>query len=156
MKIHIYIAIIVAPLMFIAGCQSMPSVTRSGARQDIFVKDSGSLSELRVNAGDEVRWTNKRMEPIQIVFYEPVHDRISCRNNFGGFFTGGTEATLDPNESASLCFHEPASYSYVVRMKSVSPGGEVHVAGFVRVGGPLDQPSGQEIPGAIPEHRTHQ
>ena len=47
MKIHIYIAIIVAPLMFIAGCQSMPSVTRSGARQDIFVKDSGSLSELR-------------------------------------------------------------------------------------------------------------
>ena len=87
----------------------MPSVTRSGDLQDIFVKDSVSLSELRVNAGDEVRWTNKRMEPIQIVFFEPVRDRISCRNNFGGYFTGGTEATLDPNESArrSDSHHSP-------------------------------------------------
>jgi hypothetical protein len=146
MKGAAYILIVAAQLIPMVGCQNIPSATRTGDMKEIFVTENVSLAELSVAAGDEVRWTNRRRAPISIVFLEPVHSKISCRNNFSGFFTGGNETTLEPNESASLCFREQTYSSYIIRMNSAVPGEAVNVSGAIRVGGPLRQSSTQELP----------
>lgn len=157
MKPFIYIVIVAAQLMFMVGCQSLSSVTRSGEMKEIFIGNDLSPAELRVNTGDEVRWTNKRMVPIRIVLLEPVHGKLSCHNNFGGFFTGRNETTLGPNESASLCFREPIDSKYVVRpiysryavMRPRVPDEKAYVAGAIKVGGELGEPFAQELPDAM-------
>ena len=158
MKAVVYIVILTAQLMYMVGCQSLPLVPRSGEMKEIFVGENLSPAELHVNTGDEVRWTNKRMVPVRIEFLEPVDAKLSCHNNFGGFFTGRNAATLGPNESASLCFREPIDSKYVIRpiysrystMRSALSDEKVTVAGAIRVGEVLAQPSVQELPGTIP------
>jgi plastocyanin len=130
-------------LMYIVACQRLPFATQSGAIKEIFVRADFLPAESSVDTGDEVRWTNKQLTPISIVFPESVHTKLSCRNNFGGFYNGGIETTLGPNESASLCFQSSAS-QYDVRMHSALPEGQVTVAGAIRVressGTDLSQP----------------
>lgn len=124
--------ILTVQFMSIVGCQRLPSATQSGAVKEIFVGADFSPAESGVNTGDEVRWTNKQLTPISIVFPQSVQIKLSCRNNFGGFYNGGIETTLGPNESASLCFHSSISH-YDVRMHSGVPEGQVNVAGSIRV-----------------------
>ncbi|MDH4370679.1 MAG: hypothetical protein OEV99_12660 [Nitrospira sp.] len=129
--------------MSVVGCQGLPSGTQSGAVNELFVRADFSPAEVTVNPGDEVRWTNTQLIPISIVFPRSVHRTLSCRHNFGGFYTGGLETTLGPNESASLCFHRSAS-QYVIRMHAAWQDGPVHVAGALRV---------REASGTVP-HKT--
>lgn len=152
MKAILYILMVTAPLMYMVGCQSLSSVPRSGEMKEIFIGEELSHAELSVNTGDEVRWTNTRMVPVRIEFLEPVDGKLSCHNNFGGFFTGRNAATLGPNESASLCFREPINSRYVVRpissrystMGSHSPNTKIIEAGVIRVGEVVGQASVQK------------
>ena len=158
MKAVVYIVIVAAQLMYMVGCQSLPSVPRSGEMKEIFVGENLSHTELSVSTGDEVRWTNKRMVPVRIEFLEPVDGKLSCHNNFGGFFNGRNAATLGPNESASLCFREPIDSKYVVSpissrystMGSSFPDKKITVAGTIKVGGVVGQASAQKLPATIP------
>ena len=140
------IVVVAAQVISILGCQSMPSFSQSGGVKEIFVEANLSVAELSVHAGDKVRWINKRMRPISIVFPESVHAKLSCSNNFGGFYTGGLETILRPNESASLCFHSPVYFRYVVRMESASEDGKVNTPGGIRVVESSGQSSVQELP----------
>jgi hypothetical protein len=142
MKVIAPIAMVAAHLMFMVGCQSMPSFSQSGGVKEIVVEADVPLTELSVHADEKVRWINKGMKPISIVFPPSVHAQLSCSNNFGGFYTGGLETTLRPNESASLCFHSPVYFRYVVRMESASGDGKVNTPGGIRV----VESSGQELP----------
>lgn len=117
-KAVVSIAIVALQLLYMVGCQSMPSFSPSGNIREISVGANLSLAESSLRAGDKIRWIDKRMTPISIVVPHSVHATLSCRNNFGGFYTGGLETTLRPNESASLCFHTPVLFPYVVRMQS--------------------------------------
>lgn len=152
MKAGVYIVIVAAQLMYLVGCQSLSSVPRSGEIQEVILGEGLSPAEMSVNTGDEVRWTNTRMVPVRIEFLEPVDGKLSCHNNFGGFFTGRNAATLGPNESASLCFREPLNSKYVVRpissrystMGSHSPNNKIIEAGVIRVGEVVGQASVQE------------
>lgn len=119
------------------GCQSMPSMTRTGEVKDIIIGEKLSSGELAVNPGDEVRWVNKRTAPVRVVFLDPVTDKqLSCKENFGGWMTRSNTAKLDTNETASACFRDPGYVRYTVRMKSATPSGEINVSGVVKVGGP--------------------
>ena len=131
-KAIMYGLILTVQFLYIGGCQRLPSATQSGAVEEIFVRADFSPAELSVNTGDEVRWTNKQLTPISIVFPQSVQIKLSCRSNFGGFYNGGLETTLDPNETASLCFHSSAS-QYDVRMHSAWQEGQVSVASSIRV-----------------------
>jgi hypothetical protein len=163
MKAVVYIVIVTAQFMYMVGCQSISSAPRGGEIQEIFVGRDLSPAELNVKTGDEVRWTNKLMVPVRIELLEPVDAKLSCHNNFGGFFTGRNAVTLGPNESASLCFREPIDSKYVVRpissrystMGSSFPNNKITMAGVIRVGGDVGQASAQELPATIPtELRT--
>lgn len=125
---------LVLMLGMLAACQSLPAFSRSGEVRDIAIGDRLSVAAIQVNAGDEIRWTNKTMTPARITFSEYVLDKLSCRSNFGGHFYSGADADLQPNESASLCFHEPGAIRYVVRMETrngnFAESGEVQVGAF--------------------------
>ena len=123
-------------LLLLTGCQSTPTVTRSGDVKDIIVGDNLTSGEVAVGPGDEVRWVNKRTAPVRIVFLDPMSDKqLSCKNNFGGLMTPSDTAKLATNESASVCFRDPGYYRYTVRMESARTTGELNVSGVVKVGG---------------------
>ena len=131
-----YLGFGLVALVFLGGCESTPTVTRSGDVKDIIIGDNLSSREVVVSPGDEVRWVNKRTAPVRIVFLSPVSDKqLSCKNNFGGLMTPSSTAKLDTNETASACFRDPGYVRYTVRMKSADTTGELNVPGVIQVGG---------------------
>jgi len=131
-------------LLFVLGCQAVPTVTRTGDVKDIIIGDDLSSREIAVNTGDEVRWINKRTQPVRVVFLDPVLDKqLSCKNNVGGWMTPSDTAKLDKNETASVCFRDPGYFRYIVRMESAKTTGDINVQGVIKVGGQGGQASGQ-------------
>jgi len=123
-------------LLLVLGCQSTPTVTRTGDVKDIIIGDTLASGEITVNTGDEVRWVNKRTAPVRIVFLDPMSDKqLSCKNNFGGVMTPSDTAKLATNETASACFRDPGYVRYTVRMESALTTGEINVPGVIKVGG---------------------
>jgi hypothetical protein len=125
----------IAALLFMGGCESTPTVTRTGDVKDVIIGDSLSAAEVSVNPGDEVRWVNKRTAPVRIVFLDPVNDRLSCKNNFGGWMMPNDTINLGINASASACFRNVGQVRYTVRTNSPSSAGWINIPGLIRVGG---------------------
>jgi len=131
-------------LLLVLGCQGMPTVTRTGDVKDIIIGDDLSSREIAVNTGDEVRWINKRTQPVRVVFLDPVSDKqLSCKNNVGGWMTPSDTAQLGKNETASACFRDPGYYRYIVRMESALTTGDINVQGVIKVGGQGGQAAAQ-------------
>jgi plastocyanin len=134
----------VALVFFVLGCQGMPTVTRSGDVKDIIIGDNLTLTETAVNAGDEVRWINKRNAPVRVIFLDAVLDKqLSCKNNVGGWMTPSDTAQLATNQTASVCFRDPGYFRYIVRMESAKTTGDISVQGVIKVGGQGGQAVGQ-------------
>lgn len=148
MKRHLYLWAILTVLPL--GCESLPTVTRTGQVKDILISEKLSSAELLVSPGDEVRWINKRTVPVRVVFLDPLpNSRVSCKDNFGGWNTPNDTAKLDTNETASVCFRDPGYVRYTVRMKSAAPSAEMNVPGVVKVGGTSTHPAaGAVSPGS--------
>jgi plastocyanin len=131
-------------LLLVLGCQGTPTVTRTGDVKDIIIGDDLSSKEIAVNTGDEVRWINKRTQPVRVVFLDPVSDKqLSCKNNVGGWMTPSDTAQLGKNETASACFRDPGYFRYIVRMESALTTGDINVQGVIRVGGQGGQAAAQ-------------
>ena len=131
-------------LLFVLGCQGTPTVTRTGDVKDIIIGDDLSSSEIAVNTGDEVRWVNKRTQPVRVIFLDAVSDKqLSCKNNVGGWMTPSDTAQLGKNETASVCFRDPGYFRYIVRMESAKTTGDINVQGVIKVGGQGGQAAGQ-------------
>src|SRR6185295_11784068 len=123
-------------LLFVLGCQAVPTVTRTGDVKDIIIGDDLSSREIAVNTGDEVRWINKRTQPVRVIFLDAVLDKqLSCKNNVGGWMTPSDTARLDKNETASACFRDPGYFRYIVRMESALTTGDINIQGVIKVGG---------------------
>jgi plastocyanin len=142
---HVQRIILGSALLMLAGCQtiggeSMPTVTRTGELKNVIIRDTVDPASLMVNAGDEIRWVNKRQGIVRVVFLNPVTENLACQRNFGGPLGFGTKrneysAKLSPNETAGLCFRDPAEVKYVVRAESAAhPGGEQNLAGTISIG----------------------
>ncbi|HSL05313.1 MAG TPA: hypothetical protein VK901_17425 [Nitrospiraceae bacterium] len=131
-------------LLFMLGCQATPTVTRTGDVKDIIIGDNLTSSETTVNTGDEVRWINKRTQPVRVIFLDAVSDKqLSCKSNVGGWMTPSDTAQLGKNETASVCFRDPGYFRYVVRMESAKTTGDINVQGVVKVGGQGGQAAAQ-------------
>ena len=139
-----YLGIGLLTLVFMGGCESTPTVTRTGDVKDIVIGDKLSAAEVSVNPGDEVRWINKRTAPVRIVFLDPVlKDKLSCKNNLGGWMARGDTVKLATNEMASACFRDPGYFRYTVRMESTLTTGEINVPGVIQVGGKMGDAAAQ-------------
>lgn len=135
----------------IIGCSSMPTVTGTGVVKEIVIRNHVTPTELTANPGDEIRWINKSMAPVRIIFLESVEGKLSCKQGFAGFMVPTESATLGPNESASVCFHNPGSIRYAVTMKSATPSEEMNVSGLIHIGAsPSEKTGALSAPAAIP------
>lgn len=131
-------------LVFVLGCQGLPTVTRTGDVKDIIIGDNLTSGDIAVSPGDEIRWVNKRTAPVRVVFIDAVLDKqLSCKNNFGGWMKPGDTAQLATNETASVCFRDAGTFRYTVRMESARTAGELNVPGVIKVGGQGGQAVGQ-------------
>jgi hypothetical protein len=63
-----YLGIGLAALVFMGGCESTPTVTRTGDVKDVIIGDDLSAAEISVNPGDEVRWINQPKDVMQEQF----------------------------------------------------------------------------------------
>lgn len=133
-------------LLILTGCQHMgmgggsglPTVTRTGEVKDVIIREDLSPQTLTANPGDEIRWINKRLGNVRVVFLDPVTEMLSCQRNFGGLMGADRNqftASLGSNDSASLCFKNPSQMRYVVRADSNLPTGEENIPGSINIGG---------------------
>ncbi len=151
---HVQRMMLGSALLLLAGCQtiggeSMPTLTRTGEVRDVIIREGVEPASLTVNPGDEIRWINKRQGTVRVVFLNPMTENLTCQRNFGGPMGFGTKrneysAKLSSNETASLCFRDPAEVKYVVRAESNDTIGEKNLAGAISIGSQnLAQPVGK-------------
>src|SRR5690242_14242415 len=141
---HVQRMILGYALLMLAGCQtiggeSMPTLTRTGEVKDVIIREGVEPASVMANPGDEIRWINKRQGTVRVVFLNPMTENLTCQRNFGGPMGFGTKrneysAKLSSNETASLCFRDPAEVKYVVRADSNDPIGEQNIAGNITIG----------------------
>ena len=107
-------------LIITAGCGT-PSSGSKGSTVHM-VQVGPKIDPLQINAGKdhEVRWINKRSQPIAVIFPRSDESRISCRT---GFKKIGSvlSAEIAPNSSASMCFSELGKYDYRIRLDENQP-----------------------------------
>ena len=141
---HVQRIILGSTMLMLAGCQtiggeSLPTLTRTGEVKDVIIRDAVEPASVSVNPGDEIRWINKRQGTVRVVFLNPMTENLACQRNFGGPMGFGIKrneytAKLGSNETASLCFRDPAEVKYVVRAESSDPVGEQNLAGTISIG----------------------
>ena len=61
--------------LLVTACYHLPSFSRSGEVRDVTITDQLSEVIVQVNAGDEVRWTNKYRTPVRITFADYILDK---------------------------------------------------------------------------------
>lgn len=99
-----------------AACASLPTTTRTGAVHDVLITDAGvSTPDLIVQAGDEVRWINRKTGPVWVSFYQDSLDEIACQRGFSYFWAMEESAKIEPNQSVSICFAREDAVSYRIQ-----------------------------------------
>lgn len=127
-----WLIVVAGMAMSLAACSTVPTMTRTGSVQDIVIGPSSLHLNVTVHKGDEVRWVNERDGIIQIIFLDSLEGQVNCKRGFGLPDITDT-TTLKPQESVSLCFAEPGSWPYTVRLNRPAPTGWVNVPGRIMV-----------------------
>jgi plastocyanin len=131
-RILSWLSVVTGMVMCLAACSTMPTMTRTGSVEDIVIGPSSLHLNVTVHKGDEVRWINERDGIIQIIFLDSLEGRVNCQRGFGLLDIAET-TTLKPQESVSVCFAEPGSWPYTVRLDQPAPTGWFNAPGRVLV-----------------------
>jgi plastocyanin len=119
----------------IRGTDSISDTTRTGAIHTVNFAEHMTPANLRVQPGDEVRWVNQRSTPVTVEFLGDALADVTCQTGFSSLLRRQQEAaTIEANESASLCFGKVGLVTYNGRMESPVAGGQMIEAGTIRVG----------------------
>ncbi len=120
-----------------AGCAGTPHTTRTGTIHEVTFEEHLTPTDLAVRIGDEVRWVNHRSLPARVDF-PGVVETLACERGFRNWIGLRQEsATVQPNQSVSLCFAGHGVYTYNVRMDAAVPGGKLIEQGMIQVGPPI-------------------
>jgi len=142
--------IVGSALIILTGCQhslvrdNIPTMTRTGEVKDVVIQDSVSPTFVTAMPGDEIRWINKREADVQVTVITPVKDQLACQRNFSGKQESGRDqytAKVERNDTAAVCFRDPAELHYVVKTESSDPNGEHSILGTIRIAAEGQPPS---------------
>jgi plastocyanin len=123
-----------AVLLGTIGCASVAGTSRTGAIHDVTFEERMTPANLRVHPGDEVRWVNQRTMAVTVEFLGDALDNVTCREGFSSLIgRRQEEATIKPNDSASLCFATAGTVTYNARMDSAVAGGQMIESGTIRI-----------------------
>lgn len=118
----------------IQGTSSIADTSRTGAIHDVNFEERMTPSNLRVRAGDEVRWINQRTSRVTVQFLGDALDDVTCQSGFSSLLRRQQEqATIEPNESASLCFGQSGTVTYNARMENPAVAGQTIESGTIRI-----------------------
>lgn len=135
-------------LIILTGCQhslvrdSMPTVTRTGEVKDVVIQDTVSPTSIIAKPGDEIRWINKRQADVKVIVISPLSEQLTCQRNFWGMMGGDRNqytANVERNDTAAVCFRDPAELKYVVGTESSYLRGEHSFSGTIKIA-PDEQP----------------
>jgi hypothetical protein len=132
------LAVAMMGLFLLAGCTGLPTTTRTAVVHELKLKDRLSQSDLSARIGDEIQWTNQRLDTTRIDFPGLTPDLLSCQHGFSNFlgFTRGF-SNVAPAQRASLCFNKAGIYKYTVKTQPAKPGEKaLSEAGTIRVTAP--------------------
>jgi plastocyanin len=116
MKISGSVLLLLVAVTGMIACAGLPTTSRTGGVHDVTITDDGvSPQDLIVQAGDEVRWINRRSVPVWVSFYEDSLDELSCSRGFRYFWGLEENAKIEPGQSVSLCFAHEDAISYRVQ-----------------------------------------
>ena len=119
----------------IRGTDSISDTSRTGTIHDVKFAEGMTPLNLQVQPGDEVRWVNQRSTPVTVEFLGDALADVTCQTGFSSLLRRQQEtATIDPNESASLCFGIVGTVTYNARMDSPVAGGQTIESGTIHVG----------------------
>jgi plastocyanin len=119
----------------IAGTGGIASTTRTGTIHDVRFEERMTPVNLWVQPGDEIRWVNQRSTPVTVEFLGDALNDVTCQSGFSSLLRRQQEsATIEPNESASLCFGKVGTVTYNARMDSPVAGGQMIESGTIRIG----------------------
>lgn len=119
----------------IQGTDSIANTTRTGRIHDVSFEERMTPVSMQVQPGDEVRWVNKRSTPVTVEFLGDALADVTCQRGFSSLLRRQQEtATIEPNQSASLCFVTTGTVTYNARMDSPVAGGQMIESGTIRVG----------------------
>lgn len=136
MRLMICMALLaIAGCATIAGTGAIASTTRTGKIHDVKFEEHMTPVILRVQPGDEIRWVNQRSTPVTVEFLGDALDDVTCQSGFSSLLRRQQEsASIQPNESASLCFGKVGTVSYNARMDSPVAGGQIIESGTIHIG----------------------
>jgi plastocyanin len=118
----------------IAGTGGIASTTRTGKIHDVKFEERMTPENLRVQPGDEIRWVNQRSTPVTVEFLGDALDDVTCQSGFSSLLRRQQEsASIQPNESASLCFGKVGTVTYNARMESPVAGGQIIESGTIHI-----------------------
>jgi hypothetical protein len=118
--------------LFIVACSTMPVTTQLGSVEDVVIGRSTLGLNVTVRTDEEIRWINERDGAIQIVFLDSLEGKVNCKRGFG-LMNVVNAAMLKSQESVSLCFSEPGSLRYTVRLDRAMSTGWLNIIGRVVV-----------------------
>jgi plastocyanin len=124
----------------LVGCAGMPGssglldTSRTGKVHSIKIAaDEVTPKKITVQPGDEIRWVNHSLGPVSIAFTDPLDQKLTCERHFAQKTGPGHTTTIQPNESASLCFAGPGAQRYIARMEANVPGHEILDSGSIDI-----------------------
>jgi plastocyanin len=121
-------------LLVAFGCQSAGQPAVSGQVVDVAIAANEEPGRMVVHPGDEIRWVNKRHGPVRLILLDRLPDEeLSCKRHFGGLMGSSDTASLQTDETASVCFRHGGTYTYVIRMPTEGDAGEVTLRGVIQV-----------------------
>lgn len=119
----------------IRGTDSIADTSRTGTIHTVNFEEHMTPANLYVQPGDEVRWVNQRSTPVTVEFLGDALDDVTCQRGFSSLLRRQQDmATIEPNETASLCFGKVGTVTYNARMESPVAGGKIIESGTIRVG----------------------
>ncbi len=122
-------------LVVSTGCAGVATTSRTGMIHDVKIEEHMTPTYLRAQPGDEIRWVNHRSESVSLEFLGKALDDVTCQVGFASFFGGQQEiATIEPNQSVSLCFGNAGMVTYNARMDSAVAGGQLIESGTIQLG----------------------
>ena len=118
----------------IRGTDSIADTSRTGTIHNVNFEERMTPSNLRVQVGDEVRWVNQRSTSVTVEFLGDALADVTCQTGFSNLLRRQQEAaTIESNESVSLCFGEAGTVTYNARMESPVAGGQTIESGTIYV-----------------------
>ena len=136
--VRIAMVLALSTVLSSVGCashQPFPESCLTGGVLEVKIDDMVTPTSVPAKREDEIKWINLSKAPVDVSVVQTREELISCQKGFAstnlGYLFGTSEyenivmATVQSNESASLCFAISGKYAYTVRMHPTGTANKV-------------------------------